>query len=336
MTDSYSAGRGLLMALALATAAHAVTPEQLCRSAQNKEAGKLDYCRQKAESTVAKTGDATKYAAALTKCASTFDSKWPTYQAKATAQGGSCPAVEDQAAIRTFIETHTSDLAAALAGGTLPTCSADLASCQGTLATCNGGLSSCQADLDACQNTAAAAVLQTGVAACADSAGVPIACAGTGQDGELQRGVSRSYTDNGNGTITDDKTGLMWEKLSLDGSIHDRDTLLTWSGAFGKVTSLNTAAFGGHADWRLPNVNELQTLSDYGTSNPAVAAAFNTGCAFGCTVLTCSCTASNEYWTSTPAGAVASYVYSIYAGAGLITANPGTATLLVRAVRAGF
>src|SRR5207249_5145188 len=61
----------------------------------------------------------------------------------------------------------------------------------------------------------------TGQTTCWDSSGNVIPCAGTGQDGDLQKGAPLSYTDNGDGTITDNNTGLMWEKLSMDGSVHD-------------------------------------------------------------------------------------------------------------------
>ena len=49
------------------------------------------------------------------------------------------------------------------------------------------------------------------------SAGV-VPCAGTGQDGDIRAGRALSYTDNGDGTITDNNTGLMWEKKSLEGT----------------------------------------------------------------------------------------------------------------------
>jgi hypothetical protein len=45
--------------------------------------------------------------------------------------------------------------------------------------------------------------------------------------------LTRAYVDNGDGTITDSKTGLMWEKLSDDGSIHDWDATYTWADARG-------------------------------------------------------------------------------------------------------
>lgn len=44
---------------------------------------------------------------------------------------------------------------------------------------------------------------------------------GPGSDGGLQKGVSRSFTDNGDGTITDNRTGLMWEKKDRSGGIND-------------------------------------------------------------------------------------------------------------------
>src|SRR5262249_9180586 len=41
------------------------------------------------------------------------------------------------------------------------------------------------------------------------------------------------------------------------------------------------------------------SIGNYGNSNPSVSPAFNTGCAPGCTVLTCSCTAASSHWSST-------------------------------------
>src|SRR5262245_21039547 len=52
---------------------------------------------------------------------------------------------------------------------------------------------------------------------------------GTGTDGDVQAGDALSYTDNGDGTITDNNTGLMWEKKDdSGGGIHDMDNTYTW------------------------------------------------------------------------------------------------------------
>ncbi|HEY8514624.1 MAG TPA: DUF1566 domain-containing protein [Candidatus Binatia bacterium] len=70
-----------------------------------------------------------------------------------------------------------------------------------------------------------------------------------------------TFVDNGDGTITDARTGLMWEKLSDDDSIHDRDNLFTHADATAvKIATLNASHFAGYDDWRLPTVRELMTL----------------------------------------------------------------------------
>src|SRR6266516_3750266 len=140
----------------------------------------------------------------------------------------------------------------------------------------------------------------TGQTTCWDSSGNVIPCAGTGQDGDLQKGAPLSYTDNGDGTITDNNTGLMWEKLSMDGSVHDVSNTYTWANAFAQhVATLNGTSFAGHTDWRVPNVKELESIHNWQNFSPAVSPAFNNNCRSGCTVLTCSCTASSTYWSST-------------------------------------
>src|SRR5882762_10987096 len=48
-------------------------------------------------------------------------------------------------------------------------------------------------------------------------------------DGFVKAGGALSYQDNGDGTITDLNTGLMWEKKSLDGSDHDATKTFVWS-----------------------------------------------------------------------------------------------------------
>jgi uncharacterized protein DUF1566 len=125
------------------------------------------------------------------------------------------------------------------------------------------------------------------------------------------------YRDNGDGTITDLNTRLMWEKKSIDGSLHDVNLALPWS-ALGQRTiwdwlfELNTEGgkgFAGHSDRRIPNVRERQSLVDYsvlnstgagsGPNTVGVAPAFNTLRMFnGCTVFECSVT-GGTYTSST-------------------------------------
>jgi hypothetical protein len=280
---------GLVIALLVVTAGNALggTAAQKCQQSKNKEVGKYAYCRQKVEAKFAIAGDATARTAGLQKCRDKYDAKWPGLEAKAVAAGDVCPSVGDQADIRGAADTYTSDVATALAGGALPNCPDDLATCE--------------SDLAACAAAPPGLLLQTGQTTCWDNAFTPTSCTGTGQDGETQRGLARSYTDNGDGTITDNRTGLMWEKLSsFDGSINDSEDKYSWQTAFTvKIAALNGSAFAGYTDWRLPNQFELYSLIDFGKKNPAVSAPFDTNCEPECGVLACSCTLSDFYWSST-------------------------------------
>jgi len=104
---------------------------------------------------------------------------------------------------------------------------------------------------------------RTGQTKCYDSAGTEILCAGTGQDGEIQAGVSwpePRFTDNGDGTMTDNLTGLMWTKdANLPNGTMD------WYQALDYCNNLTLA---GYSDWRLPNMNELESLTN---ANEAVS-----------------------------------------------------------------
>lgn len=168
--------------------------------------------------------------------------------------------------------------------------------------------------------------------------GIPGAVA-VPDDGTVRAGAPLSFTDNGNGTITDNNTGLVWEKKSDNGDLHDKDNIYWWSGTGSSETiwdwleDINALAFGGHQDWRIPNVRELLSIADFG-QQWAVPAAFHTNCVPGATVLTGSCTLQVAYWTSTThAGAYPSaWLVGHY---GDVYANSKSNTARIRAVRGG-
>ena len=89
-----------------------------------------------------------------------------------------------------------------------------------------------------------------------------------GDDGDLQLGGPLDYVDNGDGTVTDRKTGLTWEKKT-DLNVNE---VYTWATAFEYVASLNAMnsgqGFAGHNDWRLPNMRELLSILDYSRQKP--------------------------------------------------------------------
>jgi len=65
--------------------------------------------------------------------------------------------------------------------------------------------------------------------------------------------VSNEFKDNGNGTITDQATGLMWQKSGTD-------KVIKYEEAKDYIRELNRKGFAGYSDWRLPTVDELKTL----------------------------------------------------------------------------
>lgn len=68
-----------------------------------------------------------------------------------------------------------------------------------------------------------------------------------------------NFVDNGNQTITDTETGLMWSK-------NDNNSALNWSDALIWVQTQNTANYLGYNDWRMPDVKELQSIVNYSNS----------------------------------------------------------------------
>ena len=75
------------------------------------------------------------------------------------------------------------------------------------------------------------------------------------------------FKDNGDGTVTDEATGLMWMKID-SGKLKagkNKDGKLNWQEALSWAENLE---YAGYSDWRLPNVKELQSIVDY-TRSPA-------------------------------------------------------------------
>ncbi len=93
-----------------------------------------------------------------------------------------------------------------------------------------------------------------------------------GDDGELQAGVpspTPRFQENGNGTVTDNLTGLTWLKNA------NCFGFVMWAQALAETKMLAHGSCGltdGSAvgDWRLPNVKELQSLIDFGRASPAL------------------------------------------------------------------
>jgi len=174
---------------------------------------------------------------------------------------------------------------------------------------------------------------QTGLTACIDSSGAEITCAGTGQDGDIQAGLpwpSPRFTDNLDGTISDSLTGLMWAKDA------DAPTVgsctggpRSWQLELNYVTCLNGISYQGYNDWRLPNVNEHESLVNIGVPNTS-----DWLNALGFINVKTSC-----YWTSTTLASNTSFAWSIQfggvgsSGGSVINSDKGTDSCYVLPVR---
>jgi len=132
-----------------------------------------------------------------------------------------------------------------------------------------------------------------------------IDCEGTGEDGESQRGVewpNPRFTDNGDGTVTDNLTGLIWMKVA--NCLGQRIWEDAISGCKVLADGLCMLTDGSSAgDWRVPNRRELFSLIHDGYGGPAVPNTAGTGqWSYGDPFLYVQ---SNWYWSSNANGASA-------------------------------
>jgi len=133
-----------------------------------------------------------------------------------------------------------------------------------------------------------AGVPKTGQTTCYDVDGNVRDCAGTGEDGDLLKGVAwpnPRFTKHGDGTVTDNLTGLIWLQ-----NANCAATSREWQTALDDVAQLNsdgtmntndcgdTSNGGAHqTDWRMPNMREQYSLVHLGFTGRAVPNTAGTG-----------------------------------------------------------
>jgi hypothetical protein len=146
-----------------------------------------------------------------------------------------------------------------------------------------------------------------------------------GDDGDLKRGAGMRYALNGDGTVTDLNTAMMWSLKTDDSGLHDKDDSFLWSDAAAEsawdwLEDVNTDALGGYSDWRLPNVRELESLTDIGAAGPMIPSDFAN-------------TISGPYWTSTTSATATSDAWSVDFSTGAVTPTGKDQAGYVRAIR---
>ena len=114
-------------------------------------------------------------------------------------------------------------------------------------------------------------------------------------------GVTNSLTDNGDQTVSDSKTGLVWQKANATESTGDYQ--FTWTAAMNYCESLTLAS---HTDWRLPNVKELASILDYTNQSYSIDT----------TVFTSTYTTNTGpfFWTGTTDEEAPKYAYYVCFG----------------------
>jgi hypothetical protein len=96
------------------------------------------------------------------------------------------------------------------------------------------------------------------------------------------------FVDNGNGTVTDTRTGLMWQRclmgftfsnngtpsnLADDTCTPSATTTFTWQLGLQEAANRNTqGGFAGFTDWRVANIKELISIVEHRCANPAINA----------------------------------------------------------------
>ena len=125
-----------------------------------------------------------------------------------------------------------------------------------------------------------------------------------------------ALVDNGDGTVSDTRTGLMWQQ---DGSSFGA---MNWETALSHCESLALPLDNAYTDWHLPNIQELQSLVDY---SGRYATSIDENRFPG--------TEDYDYWTSTTYDDYNDYVWTIHFSDGRITFLKKDASAYVRAVR---
>ncbi|MBI4848584.1 MAG: DUF1566 domain-containing protein [Nitrospirae bacterium] len=124
--------------------------------------------------------------------------------------------------------------------------------------------------------------------------------------------AAASLVNNGNGTVTDSRTGLVWQQ--------GEPGTKTWGAALSYCEGLS---LGNKTDWRLPNIKELESLTDDARYYPAIDTLFFPGAY------------ASYYWSSTTYAYYPHYAWDVSFGNGYVVSYVKYGNFYVRCVRGG-
>ena len=119
-----------------------------------------------------------------------------------------------------------------------------------------------------------------------------------------------AYTDNGNGTVTNQAIGLMWQKS-------DDNSPKSWQDA---LDYCNGLTLGGYSNWRLPNIKELRSIIDDSRVGPTFDPIFAGNTYF-------------EHWSSTSCADSPDFAWLMSLSSGGVGCYNKTSNYYVRCVR---
>jgi len=139
------------------------------------------------------------------------------------------------------------------------------------------------------------------------------------------------FTDNGDGTVTDTQSRLMWLRCALGQTWSGKScvgepALLSWQESLGRTASLNSSGQYFFSDWRLPQLPELASIAERQCQNPRINLILFPG------------TPPAAYWTATarPSRDVEASIYVLSFGPEGVQYDSKQEKHLVRLVRSSL
>jgi len=124
--------------------------------------------------------------------------------------------------------------------------------------------------------------------------------------------IAGDFTDNGDGTVTDGNTGLMWQQ--------EEGGSMDWEGA---ITYCKDLSLAGYTDWRLPNIKELESITEDSVYNPAIDTNYFPDAY------------ASDYWSSTTRASFSSVARIVGFDYGYVYYSSKSSSDYVRCVRGG-
>ena len=128
-----------------------------------------------------------------------------------------------------------------------------------------------------------------------------------------EQSSSGVFVDNGDHTVTDITTGLMWQQ--------DEGGYMDWEEA---ITYCEDLSLAGYTDWRLPNIKDLESITDDSFYDPAIATNYFP-----------DARRQHYYWSSTTSASSSSSAWVVGCGIGSVGRHNNSYTNCVRCVRGG-